>query len=73
MENLAALAAAIGAGLVTVGASFGISNIGKAAAKSISRQPGASNEIRGSVILTSALIEGIALFALVICIIIALQ
>lgn len=64
---------AIGAGLAVLGAGFGIGRIGGSAAEAIARQPEANNDIRGSMIITAALIEGVALFALVICIIIALK
>ena len=66
------LAAGIGAGIVAVGAGIGIGMIGKAATESIARQPEASDDIRGAMILTAALIEGVALFGAIICIILAL-
>jgi F-type H+-transporting ATPase subunit c len=66
------LAAGIGAGIVAVGAGIGIGMIGKAATESIARQPEAVDDIRGAMILTAALIEGVALFGAIICIILAL-
>jgi F-type H+-transporting ATPase subunit c len=66
------LAAGIGAGIVAVGAGIGIGMIGKAATESIARQPEASADIRGAMILTAAFIEGVALFGAIICIILAL-
>ncbi|MBO6535032.1 MAG: ATP synthase F0 subunit C [Balneolaceae bacterium] len=62
------LAAGIGAGIVAIGAGIGIGMIGKAATESIARQPEASGDIRGAMILTAAFIEGVALFCAVICI-----
>jgi F-type H+-transporting ATPase subunit c len=62
------LAAGIGAGIAAVGAGFGIGMIGKAAVESIARQPEASGDIRGAMILTAALIEGVALIAAIVCI-----
>ena len=59
--------AAIGAGIVTFGAGMGISKIASASVESIARQPEASGDIRGAMILTAALIEGVALFATVVC------
>ena len=59
--------AAIGAGVVTMGAGMGISKIASASVESIARQPEASGDIRGAMILTAALIEGVALFATVVC------
>jgi len=61
------LAAGIGAiGSVFAGA-FGISRIAKASVECIARQPEAADDIRGVMIITAAMIEGVALLALVIC------
>ena len=57
---------AIGAGLAAIGAGIGIGQIGKGAVESIARQPEASNDIRANMILTAALVEGAAFFAMVI-------
>jgi F-type H+-transporting ATPase subunit c len=57
---------AIGAGLAAIGAGIGIGQIGKGAVEAIARQPEAANEIRANMILTAALVEGVALFAVVI-------
>lgn len=59
--------AGIGAGVAVLGAALGIGRIGGSAAESIARQPQAANDIRGAMILTAALIEGVALFAVVAC------
>lgn len=56
---------AIGAGLVIIGVGIGIGQIGGKAVEAIARQPEATGDIRGSMILTAALIEGAALIALV--------
>lgn len=72
MASLYALAA-IGAGIAVLGAGWGIGKIGGSAVEGISRQPQATNEIRGAMILAAALIEGVALFALVICILFAVK
>lgn len=71
--EFAYLAAGIGAGIVAIGAGLGIGMIGKAATESIARQPEASGDIRGAMILTAAFIEGVALFGAIICIILALK
>jgi len=61
------ISAGIGAiGSVFAGA-FGISRIAIASVESIARQPEAANDIRGVMIITAAMIEGVALIALVIC------
>ncbi|MDX1671050.1 MAG: ATP synthase F0 subunit C [Balneolaceae bacterium] len=67
------LAAGIGAGIAAIGAGVGIGLIGKGAVESIARQPEASGEIRGAMILTAALIEGVALIGAIVCILLALQ
>lgn len=71
--DFAYLAAGIGAGIVALGAGIGIGLIGKGATESIARQPEASGDIRGAMILTAAFIEGVALFGAIICIILALK
>jgi F-type H+-transporting ATPase subunit c len=70
MEGLAMLGAGIGAGIATLGAGVGIGRIAGSAVESIARQPEAAGEIRGNMILTAALVEGVALFACAICFII---
>lgn len=57
----------IGAGLVAIGAGLGIGKLAAAAVEGIARQPEASSKIQGAMIITAALIEGVALFAAVIC------
>lgn len=59
--------AGIGAGLAAIGAGIGIGNIGKGAVEAVSRQPEASGDIRTNMILTAAFVEGVALFAIVVC------
>lgn len=58
--------AALGAGLAALGAGVGIGQIGKGALESIARQPEAVNDIRSNMILTAALVEGAAFFAMVV-------
>ena len=62
--------AAVGAGLAAIGAGIGIGRIGEGATQAVARQPEASGEIRANMIITAALIEGVALFAVVICILV---
>lgn len=57
---------AIGAGLAAMGAGIGIGQIGKGAVEAIARQPEATNDIRANMILAAALVEGAALFAIII-------
>lgn len=65
--GLGLLAAGIGAGISALAAGIGISRIAAASNEAIARQPEAGGAIRGNMILTAALIEGVALFACVIC------
>ncbi len=58
--------AAIGAGLAVIGAGLGIGQIGGKAMEGIARQPEAAGDIRTSMIIAAALIEGAALFAVVV-------
>ena len=58
---LAALGAAIAAGI-------GIGKIGQAAMEAIARQPEATGDIRSNMIVIAALVEGVAFFALIVCI-----
>ena len=65
--SLGKLGAAIGAGLAAIGAGIGIGKIGGSAMEAIARQPEASNDIRTNIIILAALVEGVALFAVVVC------
>ncbi|HLU47684.1 MAG TPA: ATP synthase F0 subunit C, partial [Planctomycetota bacterium] len=56
----------LGAGLASLGAAWGIGRIAATSVESIARQPDASGDIRGAMILTSAFIEGVCLFAVVV-------
>jgi len=59
--------AAVGAGIVLLGAGMGIGKIGAAAVESIARQPEVAADVRGTMIVAAALIEGAAFFALIVC------
>ncbi len=71
--SIAHLAAGFGAALTVIGGAFGIGKIAGAAMEASGRQPEAAGDIRTSMIIAAALIEGISLFALVICILLALK
>ena len=58
-----------GAGLVLIGAGLGIGKIGAAAVESMARQPEVAGDIRGSMIVAAALIEGATFFALIVCLV----
>jgi F-type H+-transporting ATPase subunit c len=65
------LAAGFGAGLVILGAAYGIGKLAAAAMEASGRQPEVAGQVRTSMIIATALIEGATFFALAICIILA--
>ncbi len=67
---LAKMGAGLGAGIAVIGAGLGIGNIGGNAMQAISRQPEAAGDIRSNMIVAAALIEGVAFFAIVVCLLI---
>jgi F-type H+-transporting ATPase subunit c len=69
--DFAFLGAGLGAGLVVIGAGIGIGRLAASAMEATGRQPEATGEIRTSMIIAAALVEGVALFGLVICILLA--
>ncbi|RKY91613.1 MAG: ATP synthase F0 subunit C [Ignavibacteriae bacterium] len=71
--SLAWLAAGLGAGLVVIGAGLGIGKLASSAMDASGRQPEAAGAIRTSMIIAAALIEGVAFFGLVICILLAIK
>lgn len=71
--EFAYLAAGFGAGLTIIGGAYGIGKLASSAMDASGRQPEAAGDIRTSMIIAAALIEGISLFALVICILLALK
>jgi F-type H+-transporting ATPase subunit c len=66
-SGLAEIGAGLGAGLAAVGAGMGIGRIGASAMEAIARQPEASGDIRSNMIVSAALVEGVAFFAVIIC------
>lgn len=67
-EAIAAFGASLGAAIAAIGAGIGIGKIGGAAMEAIARQPEAAGDIRSNMIVIAALIEGVALFAVIVCI-----
>ena len=65
--SISTMGAAIGAGLAAIGAGIGIGKIGASAMDAIARQPEETNKIRMNMFVVAALIEGVALFAIVLC------
>jgi F-type H+-transporting ATPase subunit c len=66
-EGLGALGPAFGAAFSALAAAFGIGRIGATALEAIARQPEAAGDIRTNMIISAALIEGVSLFAVVVC------
>ena len=66
--QLAAFGASLGAAIAAIGAGIGIGKIGASAMEAIARQPEAAGDIRSNMIVIAALIEGVALFAVIVCI-----
>mgnify|MGYP003493255130 FL=1 len=61
--------AGIGAGLAVIGAGIGIGKIGGSAMDAMARQPEVARKIQSAMIIAAALIEGVALFAVVVALI----
>ncbi len=71
--DLGWLGAGLGAGIAVIGAGLGIGKLAASALEAMGRQPEAAGQIRTNMIIAAALIEGIAFFALVICILLAVK
>jgi F-type H+-transporting ATPase subunit c len=69
--NLGHLASGFGAALVTIGAAYGIGRIAGAAMEGSARNPQAAGDVRTTMIIACALIEGVALFGEVVCLILS--
>ena len=61
------LGACIGAGIVAIGAGIGSGKIGASAMEAIARQPESAGDIRSNMIVIGALVEGVALFGVIVC------
>ncbi len=72
LAPLAKMGAGLAAGIATIGAALGIGKIGSSALESMARQPEAAGSIQTSMIISAALIEGVALFSVVVCLLIAI-
>ena len=71
LAPLAKLGAALAASIAVIGAAMGISKIGASALESMARQPEAAGNIQTSMILAAAFVEGVSLFAVVVCLLVA--
>lgn len=61
--------AGIGAGIAAVGAGLGVGRIGGSALEAMARQPEIAGALRTNMIIAAALVEGVALFAVIVCLI----
>ena len=68
VDAVLGLGASIGAGIAAIAAGIGIGKIGAAAMEAIARQPEAAGDIRSNMIVIAALVEGVALFAVIVCV-----
>ena len=66
--EIAKLGAAVGAGLAAIGAGIGIGRIGGQDMDAMARQPEKMGDLRSSMIIAAALVEGVAFFAVIIAI-----
>ena len=66
-EAIGKIGIALGAAIAALAAGYGIGKIGSSAPESIARQPEAGGDIRSSMIIVAAMIEGAALFAIIVC------
>lgn len=74
LANLGAyLAAGVGAGISVIGAGLGIGRLASAALESSARQPESAGDLRTTMIIAAALIEGVALFSCVIAMLLAIK
>ena len=64
---LGKVGAAIGAGIAAIGAGIGIGKIGASAMESMARQPEMAGSIRTNMLIIAALLEGVAMFAVIVC------
>jgi F-type H+-transporting ATPase subunit c len=64
--------AGLGAGVAAIGAGIGIGKIGGSALESMARQPELLGDLRSNMIVAAALVEGVALFAVIICLLVVL-
>ncbi len=70
---LAFLSAGFGAGLAVIGAGLGIGKLAAAALEGSARQPTVIGDVRTTMIIAAALIEGVTLFAIVVCLLLAIK
>lgn len=70
---LGKVAAGLGAALAAFAGAYGIGQIGKSTMESIARQPESAGNMRTTLIIAAGMIEGAALFAIIVCLLLALR
>ncbi len=68
IEGTLGIGACFGAALAAIAAGIGIGKIGSSAMEAIARQPESAGDIRSNMIVIAALVEGVALFAVIVCV-----
>ena len=64
---LGKVGAAVGAAIAALAGAFGIGKIGKSTMESIARQPESAGNLRTAMIIAAGMVEGAALFAIIVC------
>jgi F-type H+-transporting ATPase subunit c len=72
-KSLGFLGAGIGAGLVVIGTGLGIGLTAAKTVEGIARQPEVAGDLRTTMLIAAALVEGVALFCAVICILLVFK
>ena len=70
LESMNQGLAGLGAGVAAVGAGIGVGRIGGSALEAMARQPEMSGDLRANMIVAAALVEGVALFAVIVCLLV---
>ena len=70
LESMNAGLAGLGAGVAAIGAGIGVGRIGGSALEAMARQPEMSGDLRANMIVAAALVEGVALFAVIVCLLV---
>ena len=70
LESMNQGLAGLGAGVAAIGAGIGVGRIGGSALEAMARQPEMSGDLRANMIVAAALVEGVALFAVIVCLLV---
>lgn len=70
LESMNQGLAGLGAGVAAIGAGIGVGRIGGSALEAMARQPEMSGDLRANMIVAAALVEGVAMFAVIVCLLV---